>query len=594
MNTPTNDFHPHQRWTLIGWLQRNPRPPALARLALALAGAFLLGVIGAAYTTGLVPTAYDRTRNCDFAAEQAYPPLAGVSVTANQSFPLRWQVFIVPGSCTSWDGVRLVRRNDTVGSLENAYPVGAGVPEVVPPGQPARTIMNASTIMTAPERSGIYETAWQLQAPNGLYFGPIMTRRIQVYQAGEALPPPISNQAPETLTGQLLSWLIAIVKYAAPVVLAFLFVWWRAGNFLNDLYGLKPPASGHLHVLAILFGLGVPFLRARRGKLEYDPAYAAGAIIGGPAWLIVTENTAVVIERGAGFSRIEGPGIHYLHLHERVRAAVDLNTQQRRSREKTYTKDGIPIEVDVDLVFKITDRVMDGDAPPSPPRAPGPLTRLKLALGRRVPAAILEATRPHRFSREAVRRTVYESAILNPDQPPDWVLRFANMRAGDISDRMAEMRLDEICAPEDPDRHPLREIVQAGLEAARQAGLRQGVDVLEMSMGTIEPPEKLSDQFTGQLIANWQVEWRRRARMLEAQGAASAMQSLEEARAEAQANMIQALTEGYRIAIGESSDPKTSHEVIALRFIDTLEALMQNELEKEQKKKPPDLGLVVS
>ena len=42
--------------------------------------------------------------------------------------------------------------------------------------------------------------------------------------------------------------------------------------------------------------------------------------------------------------------------------------------------------------------------------------------------------------------------------------------------------------------------------------------------------------------------------------------------------MIQALTEGYRIAIGD--DPTISKDVIALRFIDTLESLLT--------KQPPD------
>jgi hypothetical protein len=36
--------------------------------------------------------------------------------------------------------------------------------------------------------------------------------------------------------------------------------------------------------------------------------------------------------------------------------------------------------------------------------------------------------------------------------------------------------------------------------------------------------------------------------------------------------MIQALTEGYRIAIG--NNPSVSKDVIALRFIDTLETLL--------------------
>ncbi len=64
----------------------------------------------------------------------------------------------------------------------------------------------------------------------------------------------------------------------------------------------------------------------------------------------------------------------------------------------------------------------------------------------------------------------------------------------------------------------------------------------------------------------------------------------EEARAEAQANMIQALTEGFRVAT--DADPKLSQEVMALRFIDTLEALMQGQ-SRDSKNTPPDLSLLM-
>ncbi len=55
--------------------------------------------------------------------------------------------------------------------------------------------------------------------------------------------------------------------------------------------------------------------------------------------------------------------------------------------------------------------------------------------------------------------------------------------------------------------------------------------------------------------------------------------------------MIQALTEGFRIAVGDNATPNLSREVIALRFIDTLEALMHTELDKGARDKPPNVGL---
>ena len=116
-----------------------------------------------------------------------------------------------------------------------------------------------------------------------------------------------------------------------------------------------------------------------------------------------------------------------------------------------------------------------------------------------------------------------------------------------------------------------------------------GIDVTDMTMGTVDLLKEHKEFVGGQMLANWKAEWNRRATVLVAQGQAKKLQLTEEARAEAQANMIQALTEGFRIATGENATEDVSREVIALRFIDTLEALMQNQ-SPDFKGKSPDIG----
>ena len=115
--------------------------------------------------------------------------------------------------------------------------------------------------------------------------------------------------------------------------------------------------------------------------------------------------------------------------------------------------------------------------------------------------------------------------------------------------------------------HPRAEVARIGLADSRKAASAQGIEMLDMTLGVIEPQDKYP-HIADQIIANWKIEWERRAK-LEAQAEARRTQLLEEARAEAQANMIQALNEGYRIAVGDN--PELSRDVIALRYIDTLE-----------------------
>jgi regulator of protease activity HflC (stomatin/prohibitin superfamily) len=195
----------------------------------------------------------------------------------------------------------------------------------------------------------------------------------------------------------------------------------------------------------------------------------------------------------------------------------------------------------------------------------------------------LETSRPHRFSRETVRRLTYETTVFSPDQPTDWAMSFYNVRSGDITDQIANRRLDEISAPEDTQVHPRAEIARKGLEDARDTAARiaPGIEILDMTLGVIEPQDNFK-HITTQMISNWKIEWERRAKILEAKAEAKRTQLLEEARAEAQANMIQALTEGYRIALGDNQDPQVAKDIIALRFIDTLETLMTGQKPGEE------------
>jgi regulator of protease activity HflC (stomatin/prohibitin superfamily) len=573
-----------QRWTLSGWMRRNWRIAGFIRLLITLAALGALAIAGELLLSNEpAPTVFDPANSCTYAAAEYSPSPYGLTAEAGKSFPITWRIQNI-GSCTVWGtGIALARKSDQIPSDQNLYPI-----DITPQDQLAQERQAGSNLqvliivtqMTAPPAPGLYETSWQMQDANGQPFGPLLTRRVQVYAPGlaPAQPPPNQPSLIETLFARSLSGIL----YAVPALLAIILVLWRGNDFLMEMFVLRSPASARDHVISLMYGLGSAYLNVYRGKLDHDPDNAAAEVIGGPGWLMVGEKSAALLERGARFTRIVGPGGHRLAPHERVRGTADLQIQTRHQREKTLTKDGIPIDVDVDLTFRLSEKDIDGDSQTEPPPTPlGPIMRLRRLLGLHVPASLLEAARPHRFSREAVRRVVYESSVFGPDQQVEWTASFATVRAGDISDQLAELRLDELSSPEDPDMHPLVEIVQKGLQDARRAAAAiNGIDVLNMTMGLIEAPSDIKHTLDDQRIDNWQIEWRRRARLLEAEGQAKAFQVLEEARAEAQANMIQALTEGFRIAT--ENNPDASTEVIAMRFIDALEALMQTGVDKHE------------
>jgi regulator of protease activity HflC (stomatin/prohibitin superfamily) len=589
-----------RRRRLADAIVHHPRPIARARLVLFGLTLLALGVIGTLTAMALAPAVEDGIKRCTYNAVEVDPPPDAERVEISQTFSIRWKIANT-GSCTVWPGARLVRRSDEIQSAVASYPVGSpAADETVSPNQPARDVVIVTTVLTAPAQAGAYQTEWQLQIGDDKFFGAPLIRRVQVYRPESPPLRAIANQPQLTLGGALRLGL-SFVYYLLPALLAVAFVLWRATDFMNKLFGFKPPTSSFKHLTAMMFGLGSSGVFVKQGKIEHDPANTAAEEIGGPAWLTVSDYSAVVLERGAGFSRVVGPGITFLLPHECVRGAVDLQTQHRTVTEKTLSKDGLPIQVDVEMTFRITPKDQQSDVPPETPRL-GLFNRLKHRLGLRVPPALLEASRPHRFSREAVRRAIYETPVLplSLNIPPDWSNSFANVRAGDISDQLAELRFDEVNAPDDPDRHPRRDIIAKGLADAREIAAKQGtgIEMIDMTMGVVElqkeyretigeQKKEYRDPLIEQMITSWRAEWNRRATVLDAQGEARRTQLLEEARAEAQANMIQALTEGFRIATGDSDNKFISSEVIVLRFIDTLEALVKTSVVKD---KPPDLG----
>jgi|GEM_PF-5546859 len=555
--------------SLGDWLRHNPHQAGRLRLILFASGLIVIGLLGARWANPAPPTVYNAAGQCTYGAERYKPPEFALYAVVSQTFPIQWSIENT-GSCRTWSNdVFFARRNDAIASVANTYPVSSQPVITAEMNLNPVIVAFVTTDMIAPPTPGEYVTEWDMRTSDGRRFGPVMRQRVQVVEANSVPPPPVLNDPPPPFG--LFAGLASFIYHLLPALLGVIFVLWRANDFLNKVYNLPGPTSSLPHVTGILFGSSSVELYVHQGKLEIDAANPAAKVIGGPGWLTVGESNAVLLERGAGFSRIVGTGYYRLRPHERVRNVVDLRTHYRKDFQKVLTKDGIPVKMEVDLTFRVTEKDLPDDPPPAPPPPLSPLNRLRRRLHLRVRHDLLETTRPHRFSRETVRRITYETTVMSPDQPPDWTASFYNVRSGDITDQIANRRLDEISAPEDVQIHPRAEIARKGLEDARKTASAQGVEILDMTLGVIEPQDKYP-HIANQIVSNWKIEWERRAKILEAKAEAKRTQLLEEARAEAQANMIQALTEGYRIAIGDN--PKVSKDVIALRFIDTLETLM--------------------
>ncbi len=562
---PHNQHH-QDGGSLMDWLLHHPYRMGQFRrmiinivlLVLSIGGAWLVGTQRPSIAVAYGPN------NCTYQAEEVNPPTLGQTAATGSVVAITWHVRN-SGTCTDWSGVGLAQRS---GNLPSDQPLVQ-----IETGEGGRVSdLRIPTASKAPAAPGLYETNWQLQTANGKPFGPIMTRRVQVYPAGQPSPNFPFNQNPID-PGAILRLVGALLLYPLPAWLALQTVLAFGAKFLQSVYHLKTPPQQHVN--GIMYGRSVGEVTAAGNKLNYNATNPAIEMIGGPMRVTVADRTAIVTEIGGRFGRVLGAGVYPLRPHERIRAVIDLQIQQKKVREKALTKDGIPLELDIEMAFRVTEQDIPGEAPPDPPPPIGLTARLLRLIGRPVSPTLLAAATKHRFSREAVRRIVYETSIFSADAAPDWAQAFASVRAGDITEQFSELRLDDLSSPEDPDVHPLAAIVQKGLANGRQAASAMGIDILNMSIGIVEPSADIKENVNEQRLGNWMIEWKRRAKILEAEAEAEELQAMEEARAEAQADMIESLLASFRVATDGRS--QASADVIAMRFVDALETLMHTQ-----------------
>ena len=312
--------------------------------------------------------------------------------------------------------------------------------------------------------------------------------------------------------------------------------------------------------------------------------------IGGPGMLSVHNGMQVVIERGARYSRLAGPGVTPLGAFERVRAFVDARLLNRPKDESAYTRDGIEVNCKTTITFRLMKQ-KDGEQLPQPQPRTSWRQELKLWLGtfsgwrglesgwRRIklwfgfkdrspqPPAALPA------SPQAVRAIVY-------DWPPE--LGWEKAVSTGIADEIPLRIFDELWAP-DSDRQPRRDLIEKLWSDNRESLRKRGVELLDMTIGALQAADKSVDE---QRRKYWEAYWASRSRVVEAEGLADGLRYRQTVRAEAQAELIQSIAQSFRmLALSGATLP--SREV-ALRMLEVIGRTMKAALEEWEDEEPAD------
>jgi regulator of protease activity HflC (stomatin/prohibitin superfamily) len=251
---------------------------------------------------------------------------------------------------------------------------------------------------------------------------------------------------------------------------------------------------------------------------------------------------AVPLTVGTRDTRVGGHGLVFTGPGERPRCLVDLRPQSRSKPVHALTRDGIPVKVSMSATFQIDRRGAEGDG-------------------------------LYPFDAEAVFAAVHAQGV-GPEQEEGeeeelgWDQIVVDRAANLVQDGIARTLLDRLLESEEADGAPPFKTLAAGVEQElAQLMEPHGIQVLGVGLGDIEVED---EEVLKQRAEIWKANWKRRRLEKEAQGDAEATRLIEEARADAQRQMIAAITEALQ-QLSETGTPVPAH-VIALRFIDVLEA----------------------
>jgi len=375
----------------------------------------------------------------------------------------------------------------------------------------------------------------------------------------------------------VIKLLPGVVLNLLPALAALAVIPWMASRFIHTLYETKDVREAHKFLHRNVFGMTAPepIMIVKEG----DIAVGAGSLldrVGGLGFLIVYNDSAVVLERGGRLIRVVGPSLGFLDRFERVWEVVDLRPQRWILTDNAMTKEGIPIACEADITFKIDDRCVDrwGEVQTKQPVEVDPrsFADMDAAITAELEkAGILE---PLPYTDEAVFNAA--TSIWIRIRQPGHKGRLWKWRGrvvigeveGTLRNILARYRLDWLIRPpREGHKHPreeIRELLEQKLHNALPVGNKLGARILGVNLGQIDvKDERISTQW----IEAWQAEWERRTVESLAEGEAE-MARLQAAQVQAQAEMVLAFTEAIRPLV-VSEGTRSSYE-LATRFVETL------------------------
>ncbi|RLC83949.1 MAG: hypothetical protein DRJ03_15595 [Chloroflexi bacterium] len=269
----------------------------------------------------------------------------------------------------------------------------------------------------------------------------------------------------------------------------------------------------------------------------------------GPGIILTGCDHAVAISTGISFKGVRGPGVIFTGMSETPMQVVDLRVQLRAFPVEARTKDGIDINV---FTF----------------------TPFQIGTGKEVPT--LGKGFPYRASDVFKAMHAQQIVHMDPSQMPEdlqkhaWydLPRVAGQRI--MREIISRYTFDDLYAPlelhADPGQDPRSKIGKELQEGLERVLPEWGLQRIGSGISNLMPAdERLIDQ----RIEAWQADWARQITLRRAAGQSRRLHLVEQARAQAQIDIILAISERMEQLRGAGVDAIAGH------FIEILQDLAE-------------------
>lgn len=251
---------------------------------------------------------------------------------------------------------------------------------------------------------------------------------------------------------------------------------------------------------------------------------------------MVASHQALAVVKGSGFSRAAGPGFVILFKKERISQLVDVRRHSRMVIVKANTRDGIPIEMPIFVTFQVWQQ-QEEIAPGEP---------------------------AYHYNPDGIFHVNYAGSVIDGDSASHWADLVTPLAANLFVTEIARHNLDQLYDADSDGNGPKGEINRQVQRALERSDRLEGIDIINVASGAIQLPEVVREQ----RIKKWQAQWQREIMMKKALGDAEVELRLKHARARAQIEIIQKITQSI---VASSRSGISVTEIVALRMIEAME-----------------------